>query len=300
MSNTAYKQSNSGNNLTSNSSNLFTTKTSPFSAVLQTPNLKNNFISSERVLTTKVSEWEGKVKVKCPNCDSQFIQKNEYVAHYKTCANLYINNPNEENSILNNQFSQQIVANKAMINQFYQSQENLQNKTSNFIFNKIDAQKNMALTNLEQLENSIRVKQENIDNIDKKLKNKNTLEDFIKDDPELRALIEEESKLLEQKKNLIQIFNDNNEEIKMSRDKNENRLREATEIFRSNLMLLELEEKWVSEELESSFFNYSTGDVCGLCKGAQGETVKFSCQICRSKYCMNKCAKKQKKLIYVV
>lgn len=248
---------------------------------LKEPDLSASYISLDQVFNSyKISDYEGKVSVKCYKCDSSFHNKSEFIQHIKLC------NPSESE---NNKTEPK----DELLSKFYETHESFQKQFAEFIFDKIRENKNIALRNAQQFESLLLQKKEAINNFEK-LGLKFNNEDYLKEDPEIQALIKEESCLNEEIKHLIENFNKKIEEMNKMQERNENVLKEELDEYKNSMLQLELEERWAKEDLEATLFANDFGDRCTICGNEESGIKKYLCQNCRGRYCVDKCCKQCK------
>jgi hypothetical protein len=264
-----------------------------------------SFLTSDRIFNTKITDYEGKIGVKCSKCELIFSNKKEFITHFK-----YSHQDMSRSEILNSSLilsatdrsiissrinSREEILSLPSIQDFYKSHESVQQKFAEFIFNKIEENKIISLKWLQNFENNLNLKKQNLINYEIQIqKNISGNEDYLRDDPELKAILEEESKLLEEKKIIIEKYNQKHSDLIILAEENETKLKHELEKYRNDLIILEIEEKWTREDLESTVFINDFGDKCTKCSNEEPGVKKYFCQNCRGKFCVDRCSKKCK------
>jgi uncharacterized C2H2 Zn-finger protein len=294
-----------------NSSKNFNSSLMPsniFNDINKSASQSNNdfsFLTSDKIFNTKINDYEGKIGVKCPKCEMAFFNRKEFISHFKNChqdmsrseiSNFSILPGTSDRSIISSRInSKEEILSIPLIQDFYESHQSVQKKFGEFIFNKIEENKIISLKWLQKFENTLNSKKQNMTNYEIQIQKYNSgSDDYLREDPELNAILEEESKLLEEKKILVEKFNKKlNDLIKLG-ENNEKLLKEELEKYRSELIILEIEEKWAREDLESTIFINDFGDKCTKCGNEEPAVKKYFCQNCRGKFCVDLCSKKCK------
>jgi hypothetical protein len=221
-----------------------------------------------------VNPVNSKLPILCKNCNAPFQDKNSYIEHTKKC------------------FEKEKDANKSVVEEFLVKFNNLQNGFS--LFNSDKLKENITLTqkNLNEKLNTIEFKNNRIISLENMIKKFNADESFS-EDPELLAIKSEEDRTIQEKIKLQEIYNRKLNEYQEKLKEYESSFNDEVRSQKEKLMLLEVEEKWIKEDMESCVFITDSG-VCALCGNSESTVKKFYCQDCSGKYCVNKCAKQCK------
>jgi hypothetical protein len=233
------------------------------------------FSNSDRQINT----YEGKVRVKCPKCEATFNVRDEFIQHYKSCGNSI----DHEGVNITDDF----------INKFYSSNQELQSKFRSYMLDKILVNKYIAINNIISQQTTLLNKKELNKNYDSQAQ-KSQNDEFIKEDPILQKLVEDEMQLNEKKKHLMGLYNAKIEEIMKVFAQFDAEINEDLLNYKNSLIELEIEEKWTKEDLDNSPMFADLGDKCTTCANDNQSIKKFFCQTCRGKYCMDTCIKKCK------
>ena len=235
-------------------------------------------MSSDKIYNTKINDYEGKIGIKCTKCENSYSNKNDFITHFKNCAvggNMHVENKDES------------------LKTFSQTHADIQAKFNDFVFDKINENKNLAQRQLINFATVLNNKKQGIINSEILIHKFNN-DEFIKEDPELISIIEEETRLIEEKRILIEMYYKKCEDFLKTGEFNDSHLKEELDNFRNKLIMLEIEEKWAKEELESTLFINDYGEKCTTCENDQTGIKKYFCQNCRGKFCVDKCSKQCK------
>ena len=215
-------------------------------------------------------EFDGKIDIKCVNCGDSYSNKNEFLAHFKSCAN----NKSQEDTL----------------GEFRECHGKLEKKFQSYIQDKLNERKCIQANNFNQYDNLLNNKRNEIREIEEKI-SKLSSDDNTKYDLEYMEILKRESMMDNTKSSLHEILNKKIEDYNKIIQLNEKEL-EMTIFKHKNILIeLELEEKWLKEDLESTMFCTDFGDKCIICGNGDQGIKKYFCESCKGKFCADKCAK---------
>jgi hypothetical protein len=237
------------------------------------PEKKDSFLDLQENLNRSVINFDNNFEqsyfqqIDCKYCNSQFQDKNEYLTHLKNCAN------NGRNIV--DVFRTKII--------------NLQNTFEQYNKDKLTENITIATKALNEKFSTIDAKYNNMINLEIAIKKINNDEGII-DDPEMVFLKQEEERLKKAKYELQKTYQDKLDEYHQKLNMYEANFNEEISQYKETLTTLELEEKWLKEDMDNCIFITDSG-ICSQCNNNDPAVKKFFCQDCNGKYCINKCAK---------
>jgi hypothetical protein len=205
----------------------------------------------------------------CKYCNTPFQDRTKYLEHMKTCI------PQEPE--------------KNVVELFRQKLTNLQTTFGQYSTEKL--KENITLTQklLKEKSDIIEAKYNNMSSYENILgKTKN--DESLLDDPEILLIKQQEERVKKEKADLQKSYQDKVNEYQQKLTVYESSFNEEIKQYKEKLASLEMEEKWLKEDMDSSLFITDSG-VCNTCGNNDTNVKKFFCQDCSCKYCINKCAK---------
>lgn len=220
-----------------------------------------------------VGSLEGKINVQCIYCKNDFSNKKQFIEHSKACF------PSDNKS-------DDLIAN------FSQNYENIRNLYYEMQKEKIHDNVKDLTHHLNEFYNKMNNKISQNEAAELKI-TKFLTDEFIKED-EAYIQLEIQEQELEKKKNELALqLKKKIEEYRYHDTQQEKSLMNELGNYKNITIQLEMEEKWLKEEIESSVFE-AAGEKCAKCGSEDNNVKKFFCQECRGKYCIEKCAIKCK------
>jgi hypothetical protein len=240
-----------------------------------------------------ISAFEGKISIKCTQCQSgqTFLTKNEFLQHTKICSGNNSNSTHLQDSHNNNA----LMPSQEEINKtFHSIFDNIQSKfvvlqkdKFHEFFKNINTKFNTFQSLYEQKIDKIAFYENNI--------NKLSSDDFVAQDEEYKNLIATENNLLNDKRSLIEQQQQKLEKFEAIQAEYENSLMEDIYEYKNRLLQLEIQEKWMKEDLEGNLLVTDFGgENCSSCGSDETTTKKYFCPNCRGKFCVGKCVQQCK------
>jgi hypothetical protein len=229
----------------------------------------SEFYPSSSSIVSDISNYEGKLSVKCPLCSTSFLNKKEFIDHSKTDCQ---KNKNQLQPLT--------------------SLKEVQQKFISYYLDNVCCKVQYAKENYQKFVENLNAKKEKISSIEKEISKISTPEIFLKDDLEYQNLQKTENELYHHYKDLEERALSQLRKINESKRKEDEMLMSAMNEYKNQLLILEIQEKWYKEELGTTYFPVDHKDECAICKNSDPKENKYLCQTCRQLYCVNKCGKK--------
>jgi hypothetical protein len=214
---------------------------------------------------------DSQIQPSCKSCGETFIDRSKYLEHMKICKKgVDFVKPD-------------------IVETFKEKLNNLQNTFGMYHMEKLKESTMLSHKLLQEKISVIEGKFINISNYENLLGKINNDED-MNSDPEIINIKQQEETIKKQKEALQKDYQDMVNEYQEKLMEYESAFNEEIKQYKEKLAVLEVEEKWLKEDMDSSVFITDSG-VCNICGNNDTSVKKFFCQDCSSKYCVNKCAK---------